>query len=138
MSNYEIDPPDEITEEQRSDLELDKSSLISSLEEGEAREESRSAPQSPESRLLSRPMHHLLSVPQLGLSVSTLSSPIRTGTIPRTSSVRDLVRQFDTAGTLILGDPETAKAEAADSISQLGHAKGWITRHLNALKQLVL
>ena len=45
MSTYEIDPPDEITDEQRSDLELDKSSLISSLE-GEAREESRSAPQS--------------------------------------------------------------------------------------------
>ena len=90
MSAYEIDPPDDITDEQRSDLELDKSSLISSLE-GEVREESRSAPQSPESRLLSRPVHHLLSVPPLGLSVSTPSSPIRTGTIPRTSSVRDLV-----------------------------------------------
>ena len=79
MSKYEIDPPDEITDEQRADLALDKSSLIESLE-GEALEESRSAPQSPESRLLSRPVHHLLSVPPLGLSVSTPSSPIWSGT----------------------------------------------------------
>ena len=135
MSTDEIDPPDDITDEERSELELEKSSLINSLE-AELREESRSAPQSPESRFLSRPVHDLLSVPPLGLSVSTPSSPFRSGTIPRTSSVRDLVRQFDTASILIMSDLETAKAEAADSLSQLGHAKGWITRHLNAFDVL--
>ena len=45
MSTSEIDPPDDITDEQRSEIELEKSSLLSSLE-GESREESRSAPQS--------------------------------------------------------------------------------------------
>ena len=133
MSTDEIDPPDDITDEERSELELEKSSLINSLE-AELREESRSAPQSPESRFLSRPVHDLLSVPPLGLSVSTPSSPFRSGTIPRTSSVRDLVRQFDTAGTLIMGDPEIAKAEAADMLSKVALAKAWTTRYLKRFK----
>ena len=133
MSKYEIDPPDEITDEQRANLALDKSSLIESLE-SELLEESRSAPVSPESRLLSRPVQHLLSAPPLGLSVSTPSSPIRAGTIPRTSSVRDLVQQFETSDTLIMGDPDIAKAEAADILSKVALAKAWTTRYLKRFK----
>ena len=90
MSTSEIDPPDDITNEQRFEIEFEKSSLISSLD-GELCDESRSAPQSPEGRLLSRPVLDLLSVPPFGLSVSAPSSPFRSGTIPRTSNVRDLV-----------------------------------------------
>ena len=89
MSTSEIDPPDDITDEQRSEIELEKSSLLSSLD-GESCEESRSAPQSPESRLLSRPVRDLLSVPPLDFLCPLCL--VRSSKIPRTLSVRDLVR----------------------------------------------
>ena len=45
-----------------------------------------------------------------------------------------LLWQFDTAGTLNMGDSDAAKAEATEMLTQVSQAKCWITRYLKHWK----
>ena len=117
------DPPDDIFSFERSEIDELKTSLLSSLE-GEDCDKAKSAPSSPQRRLPSGPLCDLWSVFPLGLSVSAPSSPLKTGVIPRTSSVKDIVHKFETLNTSDMGDPTAAGSEAAEKVGQLSCAKG--------------
>ena len=121
------DVEEDISFQDRSEIESLKSSLISSLD-GESVIETQSAPSSPRRALLSAlPFEQTTSAP---------TSPVRFGStvVPRTSSVKDLVVQFETLCIPKMGDPNAAASEAVTMLRQLSTAKGWITRYVKALE----
>ena len=90
------DVEEDISFQDRSEIESLKTSLISSLD-GEFVIETQSVPSSPNRALLSAlPFDQTTSAP---------TSPVRFGStaVPRTSSVKDLVNQFETLCTPRLG-----------------------------------
>ena len=110
----EKDHTDVYTSFERSELDELKSSLISSLE-GEVSCEVKSEPSSPQRSFRpSRPLCDLVSAFPAGLSVSAPSSPFKSGALPRTSSVKDLVSRFETYSIPTMGEPAAAGSEAAE------------------------
>ena len=110
----EKDHTDVYTSFERSELDELKSSLISSLE-GEVSCKVKSEPSSPQRSFRpSGPLCDLVSAFPTGLSVSAPSSPFKSGTLPRTSSVKDLVSRFEISNIPTMGDSAGASSEAVE------------------------
>ena len=121
---------DNITHDDHLEFSSLHASLISDVEGEEIVIEYNSAPSSPSS-LAFRDISPLRTA-------SAPSSPARSGSsvIPRTSSVKALVDQFEINPPSIMAS--NAKKEAAEDIRKIGHCKGWVTRYLNKLETLLV
>ena len=136
MSNLEhnitsyFDEYENVTLEEQLELSSLHASLISDVEGEYIVTEVKSAPSSPSS-LAFRDISPLRTS-------STPSSPSRHGSsvIPRTSSVKALVSQFNNNQPSIMADK--AKKEAADSLRKISYCKGWVTKYFNQLDTLLI
>ena len=119
-----------ITHEDQLEFSSLHASLISDVEGEDIVTEVKSAPSSPSS-LAFRDISPLRTA-------SAPSSPSRSGSsvIPRTSSVKALVSQFENNPPSIMAG--NARKEAADDMRKIGHCKGWITRYFNKLETLLI
>ena len=118
-----------ITHEDQLEFSSLHASLISDVEGEDIAIEFNSAPSSPSSLAL-RDISPLRTA-------SAPSSPSRSGSsvLPRTSSVKALVNQFENNPSIMAAN---AKKEAAEDIRKIGHCKGWVTRYFNKLETLLV